>query len=68
MTQIKAQLDEASAKYKQMLKGYRVEDIEKAQAQYDGAVAEVNYLNYQKNEQSVIKAPLMVSFAQERVS
>ena len=57
MTQIKAQLDEASAKYKQMLKGYRVEDIEKAQAQYDGAVAEVNYLNYQKNEQSVIKAP-----------
>ena len=27
MTQIKAQLDEASAKYKQMLKGYRVEDI-----------------------------------------
>ena len=30
MTQIKSQLDEANAKYKQMLKGYRVEDIEKA--------------------------------------
>ncbi|MBQ8023917.1 MAG: efflux RND transporter periplasmic adaptor subunit [Succinivibrio sp.] len=57
MTQIKAQLDEASAKYKQMLKGYRVEDIEKAQAQYDSTVAQVNYLNYQKDEQSVIKAP-----------
>lgn len=55
MTQIKAQLDEASAKYKQMLKGYRVEDIEKAQAQYDGAVAEVNYLNYQRMSRVLLK-------------
>lgn len=57
MTQTKAQLDEALAKYRLMLKGNRVEDIEKAQAQYDSAEAQVNYLKYQKDEQSVIKAP-----------
>lgn len=57
MTQIRAQLDEASAKYRLMLKGNRVEDIEKAQAQYDSARAQVDYLKYQKNEQSVIRAP-----------
>ncbi len=57
MSQMKAQLDEALAKYEMMCSGYRQEDIRKAVAQYDNAQKTLSYLDYQKEQQSVIKAP-----------
>ncbi len=57
MSEIKAQLDEALAKYDMMRAGYRQEDIQKARAQHDNALSKIQYLSYQKEQQSVIKAP-----------
>lgn len=57
MSQIKAQLDEALAKYEMMRSGYRAEDIRKATAQHDNAKKKLLYLDYQMAQQSVIKAP-----------
>ncbi len=57
MKQVKGQLDEAKAVLSKLTKGNRVEDILKAKAEYDGCIANKEYLEYQKNSQSVIKAP-----------
>lgn len=57
MEQIGNQLKEAQAKYNMLRKGNRIEAIEKANASYDSCIENLNYLTYQKNEQSVIKAP-----------
>lgn len=57
MEQIGNQLKEAQAKYNMLQKGNRIEAIEKAKATYDSSILNLNYLTYQKNEQSVIKAP-----------
>ncbi len=57
MKQVKGQLDEAKAVLSKLTKGNRVEDILKAKAEYDGCIANKEYLEYQKDSQSVIKAP-----------
>ena len=57
MKQAKGQLEEAKAVLSKLTKGNRVEDIVKAKAEFDGCIANREYLLYQKNTQSVIKAP-----------
>ncbi len=57
MSEISAKLDEATAKYSMLCSGYREEDIRKASAQYDNAKSYLQYLSYQKDSQSVLKAP-----------
>lgn len=57
MTEIKGQLDEALAKYDLVKSGVRSEAIDKAQATYDSCANNLSYLEYQKEEQSVIRAP-----------
>lgn len=57
MTQVKAQLDEAQSQLEMLKRGNRVEDIQKAGAAYKTCQISLDYLNYQKHDQSVIKAP-----------
>lgn len=57
MEETKGLLNEAKAKYKLLTSGNREEDVLKAQADHDSCKAQLEYLNYQKNGQSVIKAP-----------
>lgn len=57
MQQLLGQLSEAKANLKKLQKGYRSEDIQMAKAQLDSCLSSIDYLNYQKQEQSIIKAP-----------
>lgn len=57
MRNLKAQLESATSAYNMMKEGYRKEEIEYLKSQFDGCNNELSYLLYQKDEQSVIKAP-----------
>lgn len=57
MTQILGQLNEARAKYDLVKAGARSEIVDKAQATFDTCQSNLEYLQYQKDEQSIIKAP-----------
>ncbi|MGN1282131.1 MAG: HlyD family efflux transporter periplasmic adaptor subunit [Succinivibrio sp.] len=52
-----ANLKEAKAKVSLLEKGFRDEEILRAELSYEGSVNTLSYLEYQKNTQSVIKAP-----------
>lgn len=51
------QMQAAKASCTDMQKGYRIEQIDNAKYNYEQCLAQLDYLNYQIQEQSVIKAP-----------
>ncbi|MGN0915162.1 MAG: HlyD family efflux transporter periplasmic adaptor subunit [Succinivibrio sp.] len=57
MEKLEANLKEAQAKLSMMTKGYRQEEILRAQSQSNSCIASLEYLEYQKQDQSEIKAP-----------
>lgn len=51
------ELDKARADLRLMKNGYRTEDVEEQRASYEGCMAELAHLEYERDEQSVLKAP-----------